>query len=87
MTWYLICSQQVMPVIIFPTDIHWLASKRLLRYLKGIIHFALTLNKSTTLDIITYYNVDYANNPYDHHKTGSYCVFLSEWLIYYDSFK
>lgn len=65
----------------YPTDIHWLATKRLLCYLKGKIYFDVTLFKSATLDILAYCDANYANCPDEHRNTGSYCVFLGKCLI------
>lgn len=59
-----------------PIDSHWFSLKRLLRYLKGIIHFGLTLAKPEFLDLLVYYDVDYGSYPNDKRNTGAICVFF-----------
>lgn len=60
-----------------PTEIHWIAVKRLLRYLKGTIHHGLTFLKHFHLNLIVYCDVDWALSPDDRKSTGVYCIFLA----------
>lgn len=44
-----------------PTSAHWIAAKRILRYLKGTANFSLRYKKSSK-DIVGYSDADWANN-------------------------
>lgn len=60
-------------------DSYWFALKRLLRYLKGTIHFGLTFTKPDGLDLVSFYDVDCALFPNDKHNICSIlCVYW--WL-------
>jgi hypothetical protein len=63
-----------------PHEIHWIAVKRVLRYLKGTIEFGL-LYIPGTITMHAYYDSDWANNPDDRRSTTSYGVFLGTNLI------
>jgi hypothetical protein len=41
-----------------PTDIHWQAVKRILRYLKGTIHHGIQLQRSPSLSLTAYSDAD-----------------------------
>ena len=63
-----------------PHEIHWIAVKRVLRYLKGTIEFGL-LYIPGTITMHAYYDSDWANNPDDRRSTTGYGVFLGTNLI------
>ena len=48
-----------------PTDAHWLAMKRLFRYLKGTLHYGITLHYSLDISLSAYTDVDWASCPND----------------------
>lgn len=58
-----------------PTTAHWIAVKRILRYLKGSVSHGLFYRPGTTL-LQAYSDADYAGNPDDRHSTGGYVIYL-----------
>lgn len=64
-----------------PTDAHWIACKRVLRYLKGSLHVGLLLHPSTNQIIYCYIDADWASNVVDRRSTRGYCVFLGDNLV------
>ena len=61
-----------------PGEIHWTAAKRLLRYIKGTIHYGLTYQKSDSLKLFGYCDADWAGDNDDRRSTTGYCFFLNE---------
>lgn len=64
-----------------PTDIHWLACKHLLRYLKGTHTLALNFTLSTSLVFTGFANADWASCPDDRRSTGGHCIYFGSNLI------
>ena len=64
-----------------PTITHWLAVKRILRYLEGTFTHGILIHAVTSLDVHDYTDVDWASCPDDRHNTGGYCLFLGPNLI------
>ena len=64
-----------------PTNIHWQAVKRILRYLKHTISHGLLFTKSTSSLLEAYFDADWAGCPDDRKSTDGYCVFLGSNLI------
>ena len=56
--------------MVHPTGVHWLAVKRILRYLKGSISHGLHFQSSSPLDLQGYSDADWASCPGDRHRTG-----------------
>ncbi|KAH9760863.1 hypothetical protein KPL70_000309 [Citrus sinensis] len=70
-----------------PLQPHWLACKRVLRYLKETIDYGLTFKKSDSFDLVAYSDADWGSDPDDRRSTSGYCVFLSDNLISWSSKK
>lgn len=58
-----------------PTTTHWVAVKRILRYLKGTVSHGLLYQVGSTT-VQAYANANYAGNPDDRHSTGGYIIYL-----------
>ena len=63
----------------FLTSVHWVAVKRILRYLHDTIDMGLCLTKSNT-DLLSA-SADWVENPNDHRSTGGYAIFFDGNLI------
>ncbi|RVW62843.1 Retrovirus-related Pol polyprotein from transposon RE2 [Vitis vinifera] len=70
-----------------PSDVHWMAVKRILRYLKGTIHLGLHFQPAASMELQGYSDADWASCPNDHRSTNDYCVFLGLNLISWSSSK
>ncbi|XP_062089558.1 uncharacterized mitochondrial protein AtMg00810-like [Humulus lupulus] len=64
-----------------PTDAHWQAVKRILRYLKGSAHHGLFLQPCSDYSLTCYTDAD------DRRSTGAYCIFMGHNLISWHSSK
>jgi hypothetical protein len=64
-----------------PTELHWQATKRLLRYLKQTVQYGLQFRKSTTNAIHAFSDADWAGSRDDRRSTRGYCIFLGANLI------
>jgi len=58
-----------------PTSIHWIAAKRVLRYLKGSVDHGL-LFRDGSLTLAAYCDSDWAGDSEGHRSTTSFGVFL-----------
>ncbi|KAM1882020.1 hypothetical protein ACFX13_003569 [Malus domestica] len=63
-----------------PTSIHWLAIKRILRYLVGTSSHGITY-KPGSIILTAYSDADYAGNPDDRHSTSGYCIYIGSNLV------
>ena len=70
-----------------PTDLHWSAVKRILRYLKHTSHHSLLLHKDSNFTIQAFSDADWASSPDDRRSTSGYCLFLGRNLISWSSRK
>ncbi|BBG96752.1 transposable element gene [Prunus dulcis] len=58
-----------------PLETHYLAVKRILRYLKGTMRHGLTFHKGS-LDLHAFTDADWASDPNDRRSTIGYVIFL-----------
>ena len=63
-----------------PTDVHLMATKRILRYLRGTFHRGLLFHPSS-LKLQAYADADWARDPVDRRSTSGYVVFLGSTPI------
>ncbi|XP_026415820.1 uncharacterized protein LOC113311186 [Papaver somniferum] len=78
-----------------PTDIHFLAVKRIFRYLKGTLGKGLFFRPSSSFQVsgsfydtvYAYSDVDWAGNPDNRRSTAGTCVFVGPNLISWSSKK
>ncbi|KAK2977082.1 hypothetical protein RJ640_017606 [Escallonia rubra] len=64
-----------------PTDAHWTAVKRILRYLKATISHGLLFQKSPISSLHAFSDADWAGNIDDRRSTGGYAIYLGPNLI------
>ncbi|KAF5475573.1 hypothetical protein F2P56_007367 [Juglans regia] len=70
-----------------PTNSHWQAVKRILRYLRLTSHLGLFLSKTSPCNISAFSDADWAGCPDDRKSTGGFCVFLGSNLVSWGSKK
>ena len=64
-----------------PTDVHWAAVKRILRYLKQDTKVGLKITKSASMLISGFSDADWAGSLDDRRSTGGYAIFLGSNLV------
>ncbi|XP_019181984.1 PREDICTED: uncharacterized protein LOC109177137 [Ipomoea nil] len=64
-----------------PTVDHWSLVKRVLRYIKGTIHYGLRLTPSSSTTIHAFSDSDWAGCPIDRKSTSGFAVYLGSNLI------
>lgn len=64
-----------------PTQSHWCATKRLLRYLKSIIYFGINLLRHQPLTLVAYSNAEWAGDHDNFTSTSAYVVFLGSTQV------
>ncbi|KAM1791281.1 hypothetical protein ACFX12_035264 [Malus domestica] len=69
-----------------PTTTHWIAVKRILRYLKSTPDHGLVY-KPGPLTLTAFADSDYAGDPDDCKSTGGFCIFLGPNLVSWSSKK
>ena len=70
-----------------PLQSHWVAVKRILRYLAGTLDYGLHFRRSPTLSLEAFCDADWASNPDDRHSTRGYCIFFGQNLVSWQSKK
>ncbi|XP_039014676.1 uncharacterized mitochondrial protein AtMg00810-like [Hibiscus syriacus] len=73
---------QSLVVLHSPTDDHILAVKRILRYVKGTLHFGLSFHQSVfSGTLVAYSDADYAGCPDTRLSTSGYSIYLGDNLV------
>ena len=70
-----------------PTSTHLQVVKLVLRYLKGSLFYGLSFQPSSSIDLITYSDADWASYPNDRHSTNGYCIFFGGNLVSWSASK
>ena len=70
-----------------PTDVHWQAAKRVLRYLAGTRDRGILLRSNTTLSLHAFSDADWAGNRDDYTSTSAYIVYLGSNPVVWSSKK
>ena len=70
-----------------PTNVHWEAVKRILRYVKGRLHIGLKFRKAVSTSISTFTDADWEGCPDDCRSTGGFAIFVGPNLISWSSKK
>ncbi|PWA99952.1 ribonuclease H-like domain-containing protein [Artemisia annua] len=68
-----------------PREPHLSALKRILRYVRGTLHYGLQLFASSTTSLVAYSDADWAGCPTTRRSTSGYCVFLGNNLLSWSS--
>ncbi|XP_068328003.1 uncharacterized mitochondrial protein AtMg00810-like [Pyrus communis] len=63
-----------------PKDTHWMAVKRILRYLKATYDHGLVY-KPGGMQLYAFSDADYAGNADTCHTTGDFCIYLGPNLV------
>ncbi|KAL6327452.1 hypothetical protein AAG906_019765 [Vitis piasezkii] len=64
-----------------PSTAHWVAMKRVLRYLKGTVDYGLFLRSHSSLALHVFADADYASNKDNYSSTSAYVIFLGPNLV------
>ncbi|XP_022024909.1 uncharacterized mitochondrial protein AtMg00810-like [Helianthus annuus] len=73
--------QQICMHMHTPKTGHWLALKRIIRYIKGTVSFGLTLGPTGSKSLVAYTDADWAGCPDTRRSTSGYCVYYGDNLI------
>ena len=77
--------QQVCLFLHDPRELHLAALKRILRYVRGMLHMGLLLQPSRSSDLTVYSDADWAGCPDTRRSTSGYAVFLGDNLVSWSS--
>jgi hypothetical protein len=64
-----------------PTTDHWIAVKRILRYVKHTLRYGLKITKSSSMLVSAFSDSDWASDPDDRRSTGGFVVFIGGNLV------
>jgi hypothetical protein len=67
------------------TTAHFQLVKRVLRYLRGTSHYGLQLYRSSSQNLLTYSDADWAGCSDTRKSTSGFCVFLGDNLVSWSS--
>ncbi|KAJ3704083.1 hypothetical protein LUZ61_007788 [Rhynchospora tenuis] len=70
-----------------PTQNHWVAVKRVLRYLRGTLKHGIMIHSHSSSTLHAYSDADWAGSTDDRRSTSGFCLFLGKNLISWSSKK
>lgn len=70
-----------------PTDDHWQAAKRVLRYLAGTLSYGILLRRNTPFSLHAYSDADWAGDTDDFVSTNAFIVYIGSSPIAWSSKK
>lgn len=70
-----------------PTDKHWVAVKRVLRYLQGTIQFGLYYTPADQVDVTAFSDSDWGSSLEDRRSTSGFCIYIGGNLVGWSSKK
>ena len=70
-----------------PTDEHWKAVKRILRYLRATMDYDIHLKKTAELSLIGFSDADWGLDPDDRQSVLGHCVFFGNNIVSWHSRK
>ncbi|KAH0751494.1 hypothetical protein KY285_004642 [Solanum tuberosum] len=70
-----------------PSEVHWKALKRVLRYLQGTIHLALHIQRDNDFKLYMYSDADWAGDVTDRASTTGYILFFGQNPVSWSSNK
>ncbi|CAM8956464.1 unnamed protein product [Rhodiola kirilowii] len=70
-----------------PTEMHFQATKRALRYLKGTVNFGIMYKHGDGDKFLGFTDSDYAGDTEDNRSTSGYVFMLSSGAVYVLEFK
>ena len=70
-----------------PSENHWIAVKRIFRYLKGTMSLGLSYEKTSNVKCLGYSDADWAGDVSDRKSTSGYCFSLGNCLVSWRSNK
>ncbi|KAH1114259.1 hypothetical protein J1N35_007637 [Gossypium stocksii] len=69
-----------------PSDVHWIAVKRILKYIRGTLDYGL-LFQPLAVNLTGFSDVDWASSREDRKSESGFCIYLSDNLIGWSSKK
>lgn len=70
-----------------PLESHWIAAKKVLRYLKGTVNFGLMYADNCNVELTGYSDSDWARNPNDRKSTSGYAFNIGSGVMSWSSKK
>ena len=70
-----------------PLQSHWVAVKRILRYLAGTLDYGLHITRTSHFDVTAFSDADWGSDTEDRRSVSGHCVFLGGNLVSWKSKK
>ena len=70
-----------------PSDSHWKAAKKALRYLKGTVNFGVIYTNYYDVELTGYSDSDWVGNPNDRKSTSGYAFNIGTGVVSWSSKK